>query len=104
MMILEEAITHAEKRASADCSECAKEHAQLAEWLKELKSRRGAEIQTREATEAKPCPVDRGKLMIGLECCRDVPRLCEQCPYYELECDAQPVDALAYIGWLEERV
>lgn len=51
---------------------------------------------------AKPCPVDRGKLMIGLECCRNVPRLCEQCPYYELECDAQPVDALAYIGWLEE--
>lgn len=37
-MILEEAIKHAEFIAGAlGCNECAKEHVQLAEWLKELK-------------------------------------------------------------------
>ena len=37
-MTLEEAIEHAETRSNelADCK-CAKEHRQLAEWLKELK-------------------------------------------------------------------
>lgn len=39
-MTLEEAIKHCEDRAKADCSECAAEHRQLAEWLKELKSKR----------------------------------------------------------------
>lgn len=34
-MTLEEAIIHCEEKA--DCSECGKEHKQLAEWLKELK-------------------------------------------------------------------
>jgi hypothetical protein len=34
-MTIEEAIKHCEEKASG-CSECAKEHAQLAEWLKEL--------------------------------------------------------------------
>lgn len=36
-MTLDEAIIHAEERAKEDCSNCAKEHQQLAEWLKELK-------------------------------------------------------------------
>jgi hypothetical protein len=39
-MTLEEAIAHCEERAKADCTECAKEHRQLAEWLKELKDLR----------------------------------------------------------------
>lgn len=39
-MTLNEAITHCEARASSDCSECAKQHKQLAGWLKELKGRR----------------------------------------------------------------
>ena len=40
-MILDEAILHAEERAQeSSCSECAKEHKQLAEWLKELKTYR----------------------------------------------------------------
>ena len=34
-MTIEEAIKHCEEKASG-CSECAKEHAQLAGWLKEL--------------------------------------------------------------------
>lgn len=36
-MTIEEAIEHCEGRALADCSECAAEHRQLAEWLTELK-------------------------------------------------------------------
>ena len=35
-MKLDEAIKHCEEKAR-DCSECAKEHEQLAQWLKELK-------------------------------------------------------------------
>ena len=35
-MKLDEAIQHCEARAKVDCSECAKEHRQLAEWLQEL--------------------------------------------------------------------
>lgn len=36
-MTLQEAINHALKRATEDCSECAKEHKQLADWLIELR-------------------------------------------------------------------
>lgn len=38
-MTLKEAIEHCEEKAKGN-SECAEEHAQLAEWLKELKERR----------------------------------------------------------------
>lgn len=43
-MNLEEAILHCQE-VSSTCSnkECAKEHEQLAEWLKELKERRDAD-------------------------------------------------------------
>lgn len=40
-MRLDEAIKHAEERAKMDCSDCAKEHRQLAKWLRELKLLRG---------------------------------------------------------------
>ena len=36
-MTLQEAIIHSLKRATEDCSECAKEHEQLANWLIELR-------------------------------------------------------------------
>ena len=36
-MNIDEAIYHCQGRAKADCSECAEEHRQLAEWLEELK-------------------------------------------------------------------
>lgn len=43
-MTLEEAIAHSREKAVeqslAGCSECSKEHAQLASWLEELKWRR----------------------------------------------------------------
>lgn len=37
-MTLDEAIQHCEEVANSECSECANEHKQLAEWLKELKA------------------------------------------------------------------
>lgn len=36
-MTLDEAILHAEEIANKGCDQCAKDHKQLAEWLKELK-------------------------------------------------------------------
>jgi hypothetical protein len=37
-MTLDEAIIHAECVAESGCDECSQEHAQLAEWLRELKN------------------------------------------------------------------
>ena len=39
-MTLEEAIKHCEEIAENRCDECASDHRQLAEWLKELKHRK----------------------------------------------------------------
>ncbi len=39
-MTLDEAIEHAERCADNLCGECAKEHRQLARWLRELRSLR----------------------------------------------------------------
>ena len=56
--------------------------------------------------EEKKCPVDRGKVLIGLECCWfESGEKCMACPYYELHCDLELMkDAIAYIGWLEEQL
>jgi hypothetical protein len=42
-MTLDEAIKHCEDKAQ-QCGECGKEHVQLAEWLKELKRLKEAEV------------------------------------------------------------
>lgn len=47
-MTLEESIKHCEERAKI-CDECGKEHAQLAEWLKEVKQYREMDKKLREA-------------------------------------------------------
>lgn len=66
-----------------------------------------AENQTRDATEAKPCPVDRGKLIVGIGCHINDEDRCGECPYIPKD-DNDPciknlcMDALAYIGYLEE--
>ena len=44
-MTLSEAITHCEKKI--DCTQCGKEHRQLAEWLKELQKYKDLEEQGR---------------------------------------------------------
>ena len=52
-MTLEEAIKHCEERAKT-CDECGKEHAQLAEWLKEVQ-------QYRAIGTVEECREDREK-------------------------------------------
>lgn len=60
--------------------------------------------------EKKPCPVDRGKLLIGLECCLADPAplaVCSRhCPYgRDTECtETVRRDALVYIYYLEEHL
>lgn len=52
----------------------------------------------------KKCPVDRGKMMIALECCRN--QRCRNCPYsadYD-GCPNAAEAALTYICWLEEHL
>ena len=53
--------------------------------------------------EEKKCPVDRWKLLIGLECCRTGDaEVCRKCPYFSESCDTAVMsDALAYIEQLE---
>ena len=54
----------------------------------------------------KPCPVDRGKLLIGLECCRTGnAEICRKCPYFSEGWDTALMDdVLAYIYYLEEQL
>lgn len=63
-------------------------------------------ILLRKVAFTDESPVDRGKLLIGLEFCREKdPEKCPDCPYYPIRnyCGgALAGDALAYIGWLEE--
>ena len=58
MMTLEEAINHAEEKAKCG-GRCGEEHEQLAEWLKELKGLRSAEM---------PCALCRYYDMGEAEC------------------------------------
>lgn len=53
-----------------------------------------------EETSKQP-PVDRGKLLIGLECCVD--SACDRCPY-KYDCAQQIDDSLAYIYYLEQQL
>ena len=55
-MTLKEAIRHAEEKAKCG-GRCGEEHAQLAEWLKELRERRTAESEkrTEERTKTHAC-------------------------------------------------
>lgn len=59
-------------------------------------------------SEKKPCPVDRGKLLISLEICNEKFRDCAGCLYRKKNgsricLSDMNRDALAYICWLEEQ-
>lgn len=55
--------------------------------------------------ENKNLPVDRGKLLIGLEVCRQKAE-CSKCPYYkDSYCEGTITDdSLSYICYLEEQL
>lgn len=58
-----------------------------------------------EETSKQP-PVDREKLLIGLECCRNSYH-CKGCTYFsspKASCIHMISDALAYICYLEEQL
>jgi hypothetical protein len=107
MLTLEEAIKHCEEVAErlegkdgyaytdSTCDECAKEHRQLAEWLKELKAlKQNMERQIKGAEEEiedeyKKTPLDIEKIrtiQIYKECLKDV-------LYNEMDGVAEPYKA-----------
>ena len=53
-----------------------------------------------EKTSKQP-PVDRGKLLIGLELF--INSICDKCPYFS-DCAQQITDSLAYIYYLEDQL
>lgn len=55
--------------------------------------------------EEKKCPVDRERVLIGLECCRE--QDCIRCTYdcgSNEDFDRLLFDTVAYIRFLEERI
>lgn len=61
-----------------------------------------------EQKTRKQPPVDRNKLLIALECCRNEDK-CPECPYFGEkdglpECPNQAADCIAYISYLEEQL
>jgi hypothetical protein len=58
MMTLEEAITHCQEKSCGN-SECALEHKQLAEWLRELQNRRKQDVQTAIDLQEEPASKDK---------------------------------------------
>lgn len=63
----------------------------------------GVKEQRNKLSDKQP-PIDRGKLLIALECCRN--QRCRNCPYRD-DYDGCPnaADAtLAYICWLEDQL
>ena len=56
--------------------------------------------------EKKPCPVDREKLMAGLQICGNENVGCKGCPYErDVACMiTRSKDAIAYINYLEAQL
>ena len=63
-MTLEEAIRHAEEKAKCG-GRCGEEHAQLAEWLRELQERRAAEPEKHTEERAKTHACDLRRYAFG---------------------------------------
>ena len=67
---LDEAIAHADEVAGDCCTACKREHKQLADWLRELKSRRSAECanmaKLREALEELVANIEMRSATFGL--------------------------------------
>jgi len=55
-MTLDEAIEHAEEVGRDSCAECAEDHRQLADWLRELKTFREKALSSAFAQRRMPGP------------------------------------------------
>ena len=84
-MTLDEAIEHAEEVATTRCGECAEEHKQLADWLRELK---------RARMKIDLLKILRDGFKADAQMYKDEnARLRELCKYMKISlCDANPVD------------
>lgn len=83
MMSIDDAILHCKARAKADCSECAKEHEQLAEWLEELKGYKQLEEQGKLLK--LPAGIGDEIFFIWMDCTKDYKE--EYCRDHEGSCE-----------------
>lgn len=124
-MTIEEAIKHCEEVAherriesgecisvndlenAEACYECGEEHKQLAEWLKELKQRREAEISTQPKTNG-----DKARESLSKLSDYKIAHLIDFCGLYD-ECDDCPMNGMKKCGgstptvkqlWLKQEV
>lgn len=84
-MTLDEAIAHAEEVATTICDKCAKEHRQLAEWLRELKRLKAENAKLRELAgkqvlELEDENAELRELVCDLYRCDD--ESCTHCKYW----------------------
>ena len=80
-------------------------------WLIESMSEKNNIIRimrnalNQQSPASKQPPVNRGKVLSGLECCRADKPMCSVCPYTAYGCEQRlPNDALSYIRYLEEQL
>lgn len=101
-MTIEEAIQHCHEVAEKECTECGKEHLQLAEWLTELKQRK------EDANKQPKTNADKIRAMSDSELANMLSSIwichhfdsCEKCPLAEAEnCRADGVKR-----WLKQGV
>ena len=79
-MTIDEAIEHAKEKGK-ECSECGKEHLQLAEWLEELKDLKAKDL---EAGRDRTAKIFYESLSEGLD---EVVKTVLGCNYYNEACD-----------------
>lgn len=88
-MTIEEAIQHCHEVAAKDCTDCGKEHEQLALWLTELKSRRIAAIKELERVKSPKTNGDRIRQMTDDELSAFLGGIADNCSYNT--CDNCPM-------------
>ena len=109
-MTLDEAIEHAEEVATTRCGECAEEHKQLADWLRELKRARmkidllkilrdgfKADAQKYKAENEKLRELVRDMWHDGM-CDCDEFRACAHGEYHCAECEYHYPDRMHELG------
>lgn len=88
MITLDEAIKHCEEKA--DCSECGKEHEQLAYWLKELKIYKEKDIKKRPLKIVDRYNPKFGEIRVGI---------CPSCNAAVWDCDFRCINCNQSLNW-----
>ena len=93
MMTLDEAIKHCEEKA--ECSECGKEHEQLACWLKELKSYKEKDIKKRPLKIVDRYNPKFGEIQVGI---------CPSCNTAVCNYDFRCINCNQSLDWDETKI